>query len=146
MSTQVVGRRSPRWALLQRMTIPCRDGLVYLVRLRIVQTPWFGVYVHDILEPDGDRDPHDHPWTFFSVVLRGAYTETVHTDPWFGLGATKTQTWRRGSIHRMNRDSAHRIVGLTSGLKTLIFTGPRRRNWGFHTPNGFVTWQEYDHP
>ncbi len=57
---KVVGKRSPRWAIWARMTIPCKDGLLYLTRLRVVATPWFGVYVHDIHEDDGDRDPHDH--------------------------------------------------------------------------------------
>jgi hypothetical protein len=39
MAAKVRGQRSPRWALWQRMTIPCKDGTDYLVRLRIMQTP-----------------------------------------------------------------------------------------------------------
>ena len=33
--TKVQGKRSPRWAFMQRMTIPCKDGTEYLIRLRI---------------------------------------------------------------------------------------------------------------
>jgi hypothetical protein len=63
---------------------PVQGRADYLVRLRIVQTPWFGIYLHDIHEDDGDRDPHNHPWSFLSFVLRGYYTERVYPDP---LGA-----------------------------------------------------------
>lgn len=140
----VTGQRSPRWAFMQRMVIPCQDGLVYLVRLRIVQTPQFAVYLHDINEPDGDRDPHDHPWTFWSFVLRGSYTETLHVMPHVLLDATRENTWRRWSLHRMGRETAHRITHAAPGLKTLILTGPRKRNWGFHTEDGFVPWQDYE--
>lgn len=142
----VVGQRSPRWAFMQRMTIPCESGEIYLARLRIVQTPWFGVYLHDINEPDADRDPHDHPWTFYSLVLRGSYTEELHPYPHVDNTVIRPQTWRRWSLHRMGRETAHRITYAAPGLRTLIFTGPRRRNWGFYTQpwGGFVSWQDYE--
>lgn len=143
---QVSGRRSPRWALWQRMTIPCQDGLAYLVRLRIVQTPWLSVYVHDIHQPDTDRDPHNHPWTFWSLVLRGGYTEQLHPIPYVHVDTWRTNTWRRFSLHRMDRSSAHRIVHAQPGLKTLVITGRRRSTWGFFTQpwGGFVPWQQYE--
>lgn len=144
MSIQTVsGSRSPRWALWARMVIPCENGLAYLARLRIIQTPWFGIYLHDIYEPDADRDPHNHPWSFISIVLRGHYTERLYEHP-----APPTeyveQTHRRFSAHRMGRRSAHRITEAAPGLKTLILVGPRRSNWGFFTPSSFVPWQQYE--
>lgn len=141
----VKGQRSPRWALNAKMAIPCRDGIPYLFRRRLIQTPWFGVYLHDIFEPDGDRDPHNHPWSFLSVVLRGGYTERLHRIPWVDLSWNKAQTWRRGSVHYMGRDTAHRIIKTEPGLMTLIITGPRRSSgWGFFTEGGWVSWQEYE--
>lgn len=141
----VSGQRSPRWALWARMTIPCENGLVYLARLRIIQTPWFGIYVHDIYEPDADRHPHNHPWSFISIVLRGEYMEMVYDEP------TKTPLWhsacnhhKRFSIHKMGRKSAHRIIYAGPRLKTLILVGPRRSNWGFFTEDGYKPWQEYE--
>jgi hypothetical protein len=128
------------------MTIPCLDGLVYLVRLRLVQTPWFGIYLHDIHEPDGDRDPHNHPWSFLSIVLRGYYVERLYIHPDTRRGEYREQRWRWLSLHRMGRRSAHRIVEAGPGLKTLIITGPRQSGWGFFTDDGsFVPWQEYEH-
>lgn len=139
------GQRSPRWALWARLVIPCENGLVYLARLRIIQTPWFGVYLHDIYEPDADRDPHNHPWSFISIVLRGSYVENVYPEPL----ENSSRSWavrkehKRFSIHAMGRKSAHRITYAAPGLKTLILVGPRRSNWGFFTEDGYLTWQEY---
>lgn len=132
------------------MTIPCKDGTDYLVRLRVVQTPWFGVYLHDIHEDDGDRDPHNHPWAFLSVVLRGHYTERLYPEPVRHRRHYELRTYRRFSVHRMGRDNAHRIVDAAPGLKTLIITGPRRDTWGFFRETRFgwfgkfVEWSAYE--
>lgn len=140
----VRGSRSPRWALWAKMLIPCEYGIPYLFRLRIIQTPWFGVYLHDIYEPDGDRDPHNHPWPFVSIILRGSYTENFYPYPYVNDHYIM-QTWKRWSMHTMGRDSAHRIVRAAPGLKTLILVGPRHSaGWGFFTENGWVHWKEYD--
>lgn len=142
----VEGKRSPRWAIWSRMTIPCQDGLVYLVRLRIVQTPWFGIYLHDIYEPDG-QDPHNHPWSFVSFVLRGSYTELVYDDPASHRSEFRRLTHQRFSLHRVGRGTAHRIVDASSNLKTLVFVGarPRERSWGFFKSDGsFVEWKIYE--
>lgn len=140
------GRTSPRWAFWERMTIPCLDGLVYLVRLRVIQTPLFALYVHDIHEPDGDRAPHNHPWTFISIVLRGHYTEHVHVDPDPERKRVETiveKTHKRFSIHKMPQSQAHTIVEAGPNLKTLILTGRRRSSWGFFTDKGYVDWKVY---
>lgn len=141
---RVEGQRSPRWALWRTLTIPCENGLVYLVRLRIIQTPWFGIYLHDIHEPDADRDPHNHPWSFVSIVLRGHYVERLYEDPNSDIFHSRLHARMRWSLHKMGRTSAHRIIEAAPGLKTLILVGPRRSNWGFFTENGYVPWQEYE--
>jgi hypothetical protein len=128
------------------MLIPCQNGLQYLARLRLIQTPWFGIYLHDIFEPDGDRDCHNHPWPFASIVLRGSYDEYVYPNPggkgWMGY---IEKHHPRFSIHFMGRDSAHRIVRAAPGLKTLILTGPRKSTWGFFREGQFIPWDEYEH-
>lgn len=145
MTAKVQGKRSPRWAIWSRMTIPCKDGLVYLVRLRIFQFPWFGIYLHDIHEDDGERSHHNHPWSFISIVLRGRYVERVCEDPVGAPAITRDRVHERFSVHRMGRTSAHRIIQASSGLKTLILVGPREASWGFFEDDGeFVDWQEYE--
>lgn len=140
----VTGQRSPRWALMARMTIPCENGLKYLTRLRIVQTPWFGVYLHDLYEPDSDSDPHDHPWDFTSFIVKGSYLEVVYPAPHVTLEINYKRHWHQFSHHRMLREQAHRILKVEPGTKSLIFVGRRSRNWGFFTEMGWMSWQDYE--
>lgn len=139
------GQRSPRWAFMQTLDILAKDGSgdVYLHRLRILQTPMFGIYLHDLNLPDADRDPHDHPWNFYSVILRGGYTERYYPHPTATLKNYRVQVWKRWSIHRMGRLRAHQIDSVEPKTISLIFVGRRARNWGFHTPTGWVPWEEY---
>lgn len=130
-----------RWSVLEVFNIPDPSGrLVYLKRLRLVQTPWFGIYVHWINLPDDDRDPHDHPWNFTSIVLRGGYTEALHTD----RDHSSLHERGRWSAHRMTTGLAHQIIRLEPRTVTLILTGRRSREWGFWTETGWVDWHDYD--
>lgn len=142
------------WAFMSRFDI-CdpQTGELYLRRWRIVQTPWFAIYLHKIATPDKDRDLHDHPWPFVSMVLRGGYDEVMDTAAHYfpmmnhALGRQELlRTVRRGwlSIAFRRATDAHRIVRLhRTPTWTLVLTGPRRRSWGFYTEQGFVDWKEY---
>lgn len=143
-----------RWAFMRWADIPdARDEtVVYLRRLRIIQTPWFAIYLHWIYQPDEDRDPHDHPFNFWSLVVRGGYTERVwRVSPGRHMlhnrdhGYTE-QWWRRFSWHKMDQEHAHMIRTLTPGTITLVFCGPKNENshWGFYTEDGFVGWRDYN--
>lgn len=135
------------WAFFSRFDI--RDeatGELYLRRWRIVQTPWFAVYLHKIATPDKDRDLHDHPWPFVSLVLRGGYDELLWTGREDAHEHRGPHMERRGwlSIGFRRATDAHRIVRLHHAPTwTLVFTGRRRRSWGFYTERGFVDWREY---
>lgn len=141
-----------RWALGKRHDIPdlADPQATYLTRWRLVQTPWFGVYLHAIRLPDTDRHLHDHPWDFASVVLAGGYTEElVHEDR--GTRTRFVGPHRRGSDgmlrptlklrwrRRTNVKRAHvyhRVQRLTrTPTWTLALTGPRRPvPWGYRVP------------
>lgn len=140
----VTGKRSPKWAFFSRMVIPCEDSAYYLVRLRLIQTPWFGVYIHDIHEPDSACDPHDHPWTFISIVLRGGYLERLWGDPGGESWNARDQSHSRWSWHKMPTSAAHQILAVLPRTETLILAGARKRVWGFHTREGWVQWDEYE--
>jgi hypothetical protein len=115
-----------RWALLQPFAIEDLDDpdRTYLWRLRIVQTPLFGVYLHRIDMDDGYRPLHDHPWGFLGLILWGGYTEeTLHDG---------TRSWRTGSMHWMPFRTFHAIRHLDrSPTWTLVLVGRRRADWGF---------------
>lgn len=142
------------WSVLEVFDIPSRVNpeRVYLKRLRILQTPYFGVYLHHINEPDTDRDPHDHPWPMWSFILRGGYREHVWMRPQDILGANaalqtllyRSHTWNRFSLHYMPCGYAHLIKFLAPDTVTLVVVGRRSREWGFWTPEGFVEWKVYE--
>jgi hypothetical protein len=130
-----------RWAILSGLDIGA-DGDPFLDRLRLVQTPWFGIYLHHIHRPDRDPDPHNHPWWFASIVLSGAYVEDVWPVSTIRRG-TVTRHRPRWSLRKMPRHSAHLITEVTGPLWTLVLVGPKRSDWGFWTPGGFVPWRDY---
>lgn len=130
-----------RWAFLEGFDIGA-EGDPYLDRLRIIQTPWFGIYLHHIHRPDKDRDPHDHPWAFASIVLAGAYTERVWPDK-HDPGRSVIRHRPRWSRAHLGRQAAHIITSLDGPLWTLVLTGPRRAEWGFWADGEFVPWREY---
>lgn len=147
--TKRTSQVSPRWALWRWFEIPDRNNpeVVYLKRLRIIQTPWFAVYLHWIYLPDSDRDPHDHPWKFWSFILQGGYREFLWTsryDREDNLLYHEVNDWDQYSLHKMPIRYAHQIVSVEPGTVTLIITGKRHRIWGFWTPEGWVPYNKYD--
>lgn len=136
-----MNRASPRWAVMEGFQV-AKDGRPYLDRLRLVQTPLGSVYLHRIHRPDADRDPHDHPWWFASLVLSGAYDEAVWDDPRQRF-VTRCRRRGRWSLRSLSRRQAHRITDVHGTLWTLVLTGPRRSSWGFWTDGGLVDWRDY---
>lgn len=143
MTEKILGGKpggSRRWAFLEGFSIGT-EGDPYLNRLRIFQSPWFGIYLHHIHRPDRDRDPHDHPWWFASLVLSGSYEERVW--PQKGSPRTVHRERRRFSVAATRRKSAHIITSTAGPLWTLVLTGPRRAEWGFWHGEKFIPWREY---
>lgn len=136
------------WAFMKWMDIPSNVnvGYVYLRRLRVVQVPWAGIYLHFIFEPDADRDPHNHPRQFWSMILRGSYEELVYKNvrlPERHWSVTRWR-WPRFSRHHMPLDWAHRIIKIEPGTVSLLLVGRRRQPWGFFTADGFVPHRQYN--
>lgn len=138
---------SSRWGFMKRMTLRRADGKAYLDRLRIVQTPWFGIYLHRMEATDPGRDLHDHPWPFATFVLRGGYHEWRAPIRTAGLLADCAELYPKtakpghvetrvpGRPRRMRLDEAHTIFELLRvPTWTLVFVGRRVRNWGFYVP------------
>lgn len=125
------------------------DGVntLYLRRFRIIQTKWFGLYVHYIPMPDQDRHLHDHPWNFGVFLLNGGYVEEIpdpHDPAWeTGTGSTITKIRRRFTFRTQQAEQLHRIREILPGTWTLFFRGNKRRHWGFQTENGWKHWLNY---
>jgi hypothetical protein len=150
------------WAVLHREDIPdhADPTRTYLTRWRLLQTPWFALYMHCIRMPDTDRALHDHPWPFVSVVLRGGYDEARPVwpaafarsplerifDGVHGIDPQDVFVRRRRplSVAFRRASDMHRIVRLRrTPTWTLVITGRKTRTWGFSTDGGWVAHYEY---
>lgn len=139
-------KKESRWAFMSRKVIGPSDNPM-LVRWRIIQTPLGGLYLHLIYREDLDRYPHDHPWTFWSWVIRGSYTEEYYADSRLTKynDLLKTREIRsRWSLRRFPKCAAHRIITVMPYTTSLVLVGRKTRTWGFYTPTGtFVDWRDY---
>lgn len=134
-----------RWAFMETFVVPDYDSdLDYLRRLRIVQTPWFGIYLHRLGTPDSRPTLHDHPWNFVSIVLRGGYTEMVPSATTHASRYHDAHHVRR--LNRKRAEDFHYIRSLDrTPTWTLVLVGRRRRVWGYLDRDG--TWTQFDqHP
>lgn len=104
----------------------------YIVRLHLLKTPWFAICLHWIRKADPEPFHHDHPVTFFSLVLRGWYRE--HRA--WGSQLNRWWNWIRAT-------DIHSITECDPDTLTLCLMGPKTREWGFHTPQGWVYWKDY---
>lgn len=118
-----------RWGVNQRFVIGKQDNPM-MERWRLIQTPWFGIYVHFVYREDLDPVQHDHPWRFVHMVLRGGYTEEYDGRT---FGATRTlRPFRPGYFPT---DAIHRITTVKPNTVSLVLVGKKRRVWGFWVPN-----------
>ena len=118
------------------------DGTPLLTRWILFRCYWFGVFFHTFHRSDHDRALHDHPWPFVTVILKnGYYEEHDQTDD----GHKLTEYQISGSILYRPALWRHRVI-LDQGKPSysLVFVGPRIRHWGFHTPNGWCWWRQYN--
>lgn len=151
LPSREIGDRS--FALWRWQDIPCGDGggRTYMTKLYLARTPWFQVGLHWLRLPDPDRALHDHPRSFVSLILRGAYVEerpiqsdqlwTRDGDRWYqNVWATVRKRW---SVAYRRAGDLHRIALVAPGTVTLCVWGPKRREWGFQTRHGWVHWRTY---
>ena len=119
---------------------------LYLRRWFIVKSKWFRpkVYIHKFYYPDLDRDPHDHPWNSWIFMISGRYQELIYKKTMEGTLIVRRYFRKGPSIRKMSSTTIHTIARLDSTyVWTLFITGPKHREWGFLTPNGWVHWRNY---
>lgn len=122
------------------------------------------VYIHKFLRSDDERAPHNHPWWFVSLVLKGSYLEYTdaplnpHLRKRFSFAYRPLSTFHRVALPNGFRKQSF-DVGSYGPVPcwTLVVTGPDVRGWGFRCPryriqgNGLgippyrvVPWPEFD--
>ena len=111
----------------------------YMRRWWVVpRNSWLNLYLHEIRKSDDDRAFHDHPWDNRSFVIEGRYIEHTPT----------------GNFERVAGDVIDRHAGALHWLEvlpgesaiSLFMTGPKRREWGFACPQGWVHWADFTAP
>lgn len=93
------------------------------------------VRIHHILQPDGDRDLHDHPWNARTIILKGGYLEEREDSVRLRV-AGDTSRLRFGEYHRISSV-------LSGGAVTLFITGKYRGTWGFRVNGKKIPWRKY---
>lgn len=106
----------------------------------------FGIAIrlHNILRSDDGRHPHDHPWPFLTIILRGGYYEMLFDE----RGACTSMTWHGpGSILFRRANTWHQLIVPQGGGKecwTLFVTGRWRHTWGFLVDGEKVNYRDYE--
>lgn len=129
-----------------------KDGLgktPYLTRHHLLENPdGSQILLHQIHRSDEDREFHDHPWAFRSFIVSGAYVE--HTPVFLselGYSGAAARAWAPGASHqrvyragdwnvRMNPAEVHRVDVIEHPCITVVYRGPRVRDWGFLMQDG----------
>jgi hypothetical protein len=108
---------------------------------RVLQSLGIAIRVHEILRSDTGRDPHNHPWPYITVILRGRYCESRYDD----TGYLVSSKWHGpGSVLIRSAKDLHRLyLSPHTTVTTLFMTGRYRQKWGFRTHDGFVPHNEY---
>ena len=120
------------------------EGL-YLRRYFLWRSTYFNIYLHNIRLPDTDDDPHDHPWWFVSILLRGGYHEQSFGWDWYRSARENGPViFRSRGIAYRNKHAVHKILAVRPNTWSLVITGPRKKgmSWGFLTKDGWVYWRE----
>lgn len=118
------------------------EQAVYLTRWFLLGThsSWLALMLHKMHQPDDDACHHDHPWSFLTLVLWGGYFEEMTAAD----GSVRTLHNRPGRIRYRRAEHTHRVHRLPRGsCYTLVLRFRWRREWGFHTPEGWVQWKRF---
>jgi hypothetical protein len=106
----------------------------YMIRW-VVSLFSYSLRLHYWLASDDQRYYHDHAWDYVSIVLWGSYIELMPST--FGDPNTYVHADIREwlSIKKYKAEHKHKVC-IVKGTRclTLVFSWPKRRNWGFWIP------------
>jgi hypothetical protein len=107
-----------------------------LTRYFLIRTKRCGnLYLHIFHRSDEDRELHDHPWTFISLMLWNGYYEVTPKGRSLKLpGAIlyRPATWRHRVELRNDKPSV-----------SLVWVSQKSRTWGFFTDRGWIPFYDF---
>lgn len=130
--------------------IKSKAGELHFRRWRLLELPFFAIYIHGIYKSDEDLHPHSHPWSFVSFILKGSYEEELHTEnlmyhgieikPYFD---NKTFLRKTYSVVGHTTKSFHKLKIINGPVYTLVFTFGFKKDWGYLVEDKFVKYTRY---
>lgn len=115
--------------------IRSKAGILHFKRFAIIESKYLSIYLHTFTQPDKDLYEHDHPWDFLLLILKGGYKEQI---------SNKLYKRLPGFIKFIKAEHRHKIVKLNDKVSiSLAICGERRREWGYHTDNGWIKNDEF---
>jgi hypothetical protein len=93
----------------------------------------FNVFLHKFHKGD-PGDVHDHPWPYFTLILKGGYYE------WVLSGNCQVRKWRGPGHFRFCSATSYHRIELKDGVTpwTLFMPGPQTREWGVLVKNKWI--------
>lgn len=125
----------------------------------------FSVKLHRFPGDADDRDVHDHPWAFWTLVLWGGYNDMAPCMACKGYGDILGRYWHptpvqcgrchgdgvllrekmtMGKLRFRPAHHLHRTKASPRGALTLVLTGPKVRDWGFLRYGRFWSHKDYE--
>jgi hypothetical protein len=83
---------------------------------------------------DDQRNFHDHPWSFYTLVLKGGYTD---------VNPEGEERMTAGKLVFREAEHKHTVMVDKGGCWSLLLTGPEKRRWGFWVKNRFRKRNKY---
>lgn len=104
----------------------------------------FNIFVHKFLKSDPDH-LHDHPWSYFTLILKGGYYEWVPYYDKDNNKMTEICKWRGPGHFRVCKATSYHRIDLNPDITawTLFIPGPQKREWGFMVRNKWVHNNDY---
>jgi hypothetical protein len=104
----------------------------------------FNIFVHKFHKSD-PGDVHDHPWPYFTLILKGGYWEWIPQFNSEGKRLGEIAHWRKpGHFRFCSAESFHRIeLDPEVETWTLFMPGPQKREWGFLVKGKWVHNDDY---
>lgn len=128
-----------RWYLVRKSTVPGNSPAGHFGdAVPPIPSEFENLYLHRYIRADTE-EPHCHPWSNATLVLKGWYDEQIWRD------GKLIETLRRkvGDAVIRRADEVHAIVKVEPGTISAFATLRKERDWGFHTAEGFIPWADF---
>ena len=104
----------------------------------------FNIFVHKFLKSDPDH-LHDHPWPYFTLILKGGYYEWVPYYDKDNKKMTEICKWRGPGHFLICKANSYHRIDLNPAVTawTLFIPGPQKREWGFLVRNKWIHNNDY---